>query len=311
MSSVPATVKYRPPSTSIIVPITSHLSITRSSSRHLHQKEMNYCSRRSARHHAGSPSNGLLSWIAILMTVNILSCHHFDCNAADHNIHHTAHHASVSPSHASLSHALVDRQRRWITLPFFSRKTSIIQGHFHFVGSPHYLNLRGGHAPSYSSSSSNGEVTKKQQQQTQTAASSTSNRQQSPFEYIPITALDDYGQSTQLRHAMESANRFGTPVLACICCTTGTGTDDNDDSTNTNDNDGLVENAIVVCSLQRPRPGVISPTHTTTSSSSSSSTSGGIININSNHNKHHPSIQGMVRLLATRDDIHEHDKDAS
>ena len=119
-----------------------------------------------------------------------------------------------------------------------------------------------------------------QQSREQTAANP---NQQSPFEYIPITALDDYGSSTQLRHAMESANKFGTPVLACICCHNG----DDDD----NNNEG-VENAIVVCSLQRPRPGVISPSPSTSSVVSISSTS-----------KSHPSIQGMVRPLATRDDI--------
>ena len=120
-------------------------------------------------------------------------------------------------------------------------------------------------------------------QQSRDQTATTTNNQQSPFEYIPITALDDYGSSTQLRHAMESANKFGTPVLACICCHNG------DDD---NNNEG-VENAIVVCSLQRPRPGVISSSPSTSS----------VVSISSTNKLSHPSIQGMVRPLATRDDI--------
>ena len=48
----------------------------------------------------------------------------------------------------------------------------------------------------------------------------------SPFESVPMTALDDYGQLVQLWHAMESASRLGTPVLACMCCAND---DDNED----------------------------------------------------------------------------------
>ena len=125
-------------------------------------------------------------------------------------------------------------------------------------------------------------------QQAAEASASSSNEPSSPFEYIPITALDNYGQSTQLRHAMESATRFGTPVLACICRI---------DSENKEEEKEGIENAIVVCSLQRPRPGVISSSPTIRSSSSS--------NISSSNNKSiiHPSIQGMVKPVATRDDI--------
>ena len=54
-------------------------------------------------------------------------------------------------------------------------------------------------------------------QQTQSISKSQSN-ENSPYEHIPITALNDYGQSIQLRHAMESASRYGTPILACLCC---------------------------------------------------------------------------------------------
>ena len=126
----------------------------------------------------------------------------------------------------------------------------------------------------------------------QNVESAAKSNEQSPFEYIPITALNEYGQSTQLRNAMESASRFGTPVLACICCH-----DDKNDAKNQSGE--KVENAIVVCSLQRQRPGVISPSPSTNS----------VLSITTSTNKsstssRHSSIQGMVRLLAARDDIH-------
>ncbi|KAL7550638.1 hypothetical protein ACHAWF_013857 [Thalassiosira exigua] len=131
------------------------------------------------------------------------------------------------------------------------------------------------------SMSGNGEVASVAPKQPQPSASTS---QQSPFEYIPITALDDYGQSTQLRHVMESATKFGTPVLACICCE--------------QDDERTTENAIVVCSLQRPRPGVISPSLARISRASFASRS------KSSLKSIHPSIQGMVRIVATRDDMH-------
>jgi len=113
----------------------------------------------------------------------------------------------------------------------------------------------------------------------------------SPYDYIPITALDDYGQSTQLRHAMESAARYGTPVLACIFC------DEEDDNTTIKnseaENNNKIENAILVCSLQRPRMGVVSnrpPTMNT------------IMKIKQTSDQVHPSIQGIVKVIATRDD---------
>ncbi|KAL7462824.1 hypothetical protein ACHAXS_003218 [Conticribra weissflogii] len=115
----------------------------------------------------------------------------------------------------------------------------------------------------------------------------------SPYDYIPVTALDDYGQSTQLRHAMESAARYGTPILACIFC------DEDGDNTTTNnseaENKNKMENAIFVCSLQRPRLGVVSnrpPTMNT------------IMKMKQPSNKVHSSIQGMVKIIATRDDFY-------
>ena len=130
------------------------------------------------------------------------------------------------------------------------------------------------------------------EQNVESAAAKTN--EQSPFEYIPITALNDYGQSTQLRNAMESASRFGTPVLACICCH-----DDNKNDAKNQINGEKFENAIVVCSLQRQRPGVISPSPSTSSVSITTAT-----NKSSTTSSIHSSIQGMVRLLASRDDIH-------
>ncbi|EED96169.1 predicted protein [Thalassiosira pseudonana CCMP1335] len=144
----------------------------------------------------------------------------------------------------------------------------------------------------------NKDVTPSNQQQRQLPPSTAS-----PYEYTPVTALDDYGQSTQLRYAMESAFRFGTPVVACLCCHEDGG-EEGDDAADAvaTPNDAPKrrrrENAIVVCSLQRPRLGVVS-----------SSSNNGIINHKSSgrkSTKHHPSIQGMVRVLATRDDDTTH-----
>ena len=145
---------------------------------------------------------------------------------------------------------------------------------------------------SYATTNRGGKVSSIPTSKEQNVESAAKSNQQSPFEYIPITALNEYGQSTQLRNAMESASRFGTPVLACICCH-----DDKNDAKNQSGE--KVENAIVVCSLQRQRPGVISPSPSTNS----------VLSITTSTNKsltssRHSSIQGMVRLLAARDDIH-------
>ena len=84
---------------------------------------------------------------------------------------------------------------------------------------------------------------------------------------------------------MESATRHGAPVLACLCC---------------NDDDEGDERAILVCSLQRPRPGVISPEPTTRGGCTTTiARSTG----NSTAFTHHPSIEGLVQQLATRDDV--------
>ena len=133
-------------------------------------------------------------------------------------------------------------------------------------------------------------------QQTQSISKSQSN-EKSPYEYIPITALNDYGQSIQLRHAMESASRYGTPILACLCCF--------DNSANKNSKQQLVtENAIVICSLQRPRLGIVSPSISSGASSTNIKqhlrTSNGSLNV-------HPSIQGLVKVVATRDDVDDND----
>lgn len=63
----------------------------------------------------------------------------------------------------------------------------------------------------------------------------------SPYDYVPATALDDYGQSIQLRHAMKAPERYGTPLLACLCRLP------RDDS---------FENAVLVASLQKNPTGI-------------------------------------------------------
>lgn len=152
------------------------------------------------------------------------------------------------------------------------------------------LSLRGG------SSSTNNNQQKKQ------SLSKNNNNEKSPFEYIPITALNNYGQSTQLRHAMEAASRYGTPIIACLCCA-----DEEDSITNNNNDDGdnsnnekqRNENCIVICSLQRPRLGIVAPSIPT----GASSTNIRRYSTSNTSSKVHPSIQGLVKILATRDDV--------
>jgi hypothetical protein len=98
----------------------------------------------------------------------------------------------------------------------------------------------------------------------------------SPYDYVPVTALDDYGQSIQLRHAMEAPRRYGTPVQACLCHLPH-----DDESSN------RFENAILACSLQKPAAGIVSHTQ---------------IHRSSHDGIHHPSLRGMVHALAARDD---------
>jgi 20S proteasome alpha/beta subunit len=114
----------------------------------------------------------------------------------------------------------------------------------------------------------------------------------SPYEYTPVTALNDYGQSLQLRNAMESAVRFGTPVLACLCTNADVAYEDNAGSSL--EPSTQRENAIIICSLQKPRFGIIAPTYET--DIITSKRPGGI----------HSSIGGMVRILANRDDSTVH-----
>lgn len=134
-------------------------------------------------------------------------------------------------------------------------------------------------------------------QQSQSISKSQSN-EKSPYEYIPITALNDYGQSIQLRHAMESASRYGTPILACLCCF------DNSEDNENSKQQLEVENAIVICSLQRPRLGIVAPSISSGASSTNIKqclrTSNSSVNV-------HPSIQGLVKVVATRDDVDDND----
>mmetsp|Transcript_20373 Transcript_20373/g.33537 ORF Transcript_20373/g.33537 Transcript_20373/m.33537 type:complete len:465 (+) Transcript_20373:65-1459(+) len=156
------------------------------------------------------------------------------------------------------------------------------------------LSVRGG-----SSSTSNN-------QQTQ-SLSKNNNNEKSPFEYIPITALNNYGQSTQLRHAMEAASRYGTPIIACLCCAT----DDEEGGVRNNDEQEVEhsrkENSIVICSLQRPRLGIVAPSIPI----GASSTNIRRFSNKTASNKVHPSIQGLVKILATRDDVDNVNVDAT
>mmetsp|Transcript_46007 Transcript_46007/g.96608 ORF Transcript_46007/g.96608 Transcript_46007/m.96608 type:complete len:532 (-) Transcript_46007:58-1653(-) len=253
------------------------------------------------------------------LTLSILHCHAAipfgnDIFPSEHDRigHPRVHRSSASNNQRR-------RPRGWADVPSsFLRNTSI-----HGNESNDLFKIKGGASGAgevirAGASANSNEVTKQS-----ASSSSPSNQQQqqpSAFEYIPITALDNYGQSTQLRHAMESANRFGTPVLACIFCHDND--EDNDDAVSNDDNNAVsngdnpqcadneqsaenkeeeeaVENAILVCSLQRPRLGVIS---TSPSNNKQTSSSPSV----------HPSIQGMVRIIATRDDDHNsHGVDSS
>jgi len=155
------------------------------------------------------------------------------------------------------------------------------------------LSFRGG------SSSSNS-----QRNQSSLSKNDNSN-EKSPFEYVPINALNNYGQSTQLRHAMEAASRYGTPIIACLCSVDEEdkivvcNTNDVEMMDKSNSENQWRENAIVICSLQRPRLGVVAPSVPI----GASSTNIRRYSTNVTPNKVHPSIQGLVKILATRDDV--------
>ncbi|KAL3792570.1 hypothetical protein HJC23_005540 [Cyclotella cryptica] len=119
----------------------------------------------------------------------------------------------------------------------------------------------------------------------------------SPYEYIPVTALDDYGQSIQLRHAMQAAQRYGTPVIACLCRVDHNQNHDDDDHVDHTNESSPVENAILVCSLQRPHRGIIAPTPDISSGILRTATT------REGHHVVHPSIRGMVHIVTTRDDV--------
>jgi 20S proteasome alpha/beta subunit len=95
-----------------------------------------------------------------------------------------------------------------------------------------------------------------------------------PYEYTPITALNDYGRSDQLQYASISSSKFGVPIVACICSTK--------QQLQQQGHHHHHHDAIIVCSLQRchRQDGVIPTTNV--------ATGGGV---------------GLVRQLVTRDDV--------
>ena len=118
----------------------------------------------------------------------------------------------------------------------------------------------------------------------------------SPYnDYIPITALDDYGRSKQLQRAMQSSKRYGTPIVACICRSSSSSSSKEEEEEG-DSRSHLVEDVIIVCSLQRlhTRTGVVAASATTTTTTTTTTLPS--------------SIHGMVRILATMDDDEQHDK---
>eukprot|EP00984_Skeletonema_dohrnii_P006871 scaffold2445_cov86-Skeletonema_dohrnii-CCMP3373.AAC.2 len=100
---------------------------------------------------------------------------------------------------------------------------------------------------------------------------------------------------------MEAASRYGTPIIACLCCADEEDSvaNSNNDGDNSNNEKQRNENCIVICSLQRPRLGIVAPSIPT----GASSTNIRRYSINDNSSKVHPSIQRLVKILATRDDV--------
>lgn len=196
-------------------------------------------------------------------------------------------------------------QNRHRYSPFRSPKLPTLTSIFVPFSTPNLLqSLRGG--------DSGKQQQQQPMQQRKQSLSKNNGNEKSPFEYIPITALNDYGQSTQLRHAMEAASRYGTPIIACLCCSNNDGekstsNDDDDDNlsgeSSKNGKQDIMENSIIICSLQRPRLGIVAP-------SIPSGTSSIIKNRHLHNNKSikfHPSIQGLVKIIATRDDVDDID----
>jgi 20S proteasome alpha/beta subunit len=119
------------------------------------------------------------------------------------------------------------------------------------------------------------------------------------YNYIPITALDNYGRSKQLHHAMQSTKRYGMPIVACICCSSSSTKDKEEEE---DSRAGPVEDVIVVCSLQRlhaTRTGVIA---STTAAAATTTTTTTTTTTNIIPSPSSVSIHGMVRILATKDD---------
>lgn len=67
--------------------------------------------------------------------------------------------------------------------------------------------------------------------------------------YTPITALDKYGQSTQLRNAMLASSKHGSLILAAIATD-----DDSDENREGEDGNKKKNQVIVTCTLSKPNP---------------------------------------------------------
>ena len=86
-----------------------------------------------------------------------------------------------------------------------------------------------------------------------TVNASTSNGVKSVYEYTPITALDQYGQSTQLRHAQLASSQYGSLTIIAIATTSKSSSSQirNDDDDH-DDGKGEEEQVIVCCTLPNP-----------------------------------------------------------
>ncbi len=129
----------------------------------------------------------------------------------------------------------------------------------------------GGGLSSLSSASASASISSSVSSSSNTIKSNTD-----PYEYTPITALNDYGRSDQLQYASISSSKFGVPIVACICSTQQQLQKQGHHHHHHHHYD-----AIIVCSLQRrhQQDGVIPTTNV--------ADGGG----------------GLVRQLVTRDDV--------
>jgi len=110
---------------------------------------------------------------------------------------------------------------------------------------------------------------------------------QSAYEYVPITALDQYGQSTQLRHAQLASSRYGALTLAAMA----TLPPSSSTSSSTSSHDNQEEETVIVCATL--------PNQSSAGLKSKSSTLLQIVAFDTSSSAHNPKDQSIVAMMGS------------